>query len=230
MIEKVCGKVYNNFLDSSNLDSSNPPVSTTPKVLASALLLLTILTLTPTFASAATQFTVENQSGFNQGNFNMTSADRANNSGNLGIGYLNGTASDSLIGFWRFDKTTGNAKDYSGNQNNGKINGTTRGVTGIFSTNSYKFDGNDTIEIPSNTDFDLTNATFSTWINTEKYNQSNLHRTTNYQILSRHQAGDSTKVNGYELGITSEEKPYLTLENITQQNISKTNNNAPSNS
>ena len=74
-----------------------------------------------------------------QGEFNQTSVDRADNSGNLGIGYRNGTLDDSLVGFWRLDRISGPAVDYSGNNNDGEVYGSDRAQKGVFSTNSYYF-------------------------------------------------------------------------------------------
>lgn len=90
-----------------------------------------------------------NSSDWNGGRFNGTSADRDDNSGDLGIGYLDGDnpaadLSDDLIGYWRLDNTSGSVKDYSGNGHNGTNNGADRGRLGVFGTDSFNFNGSDT--------------------------------------------------------------------------------------
>jgi len=99
-------------------------------------------------------FTVKSQSQWNQGIFSSTSPDRNDNSGNLGIGYLNGTRSDqpndvglnneSLVGYWRMDRKSGDVVDYSGLKNDGitrNFDGDERGVNGVFGTKAFEFDG-----------------------------------------------------------------------------------------
>jgi hypothetical protein len=100
------------------------------------------------------------QTDFNQGSFNATSADLGDNSGDLGIGYLNGTRSgqpnenglnnESLVGYWRMNAATDplsntfDVVDYSGYDNHGKtknFEGDERGNQGVLGTNSFNFDG-----------------------------------------------------------------------------------------
>ncbi len=111
------------------------------------------------------------QSDWDKGAFNATSADRNDNSGDLGLGYLNGTTPDSLKGYWRFDRsvsgTGGTVRDYSGSGDDGVAEGgVSTGVAGVFSTTSYEFDGSGTLvntgisSIPSDT-----SLTVSAWVN-----------------------------------------------------------------
>ncbi len=111
------------------------------------------------------------QPDWNQGAFNGTSADRDDNSGELGLGYRNGTAVDSLKGYWRFDRAVsgsgGSVNDYSGNINDGTTNnGITTGVGGVFSTSSFSFDGTDDhVTVPEDTSLDITSGvTMSAWV------------------------------------------------------------------
>jgi hypothetical protein len=114
------------------------------------------------FSVSAASFSVSTQADWNNGSFNGTSADRDDNSGALGLGYLNGSASaqpnqdalnnGSLVGYWRMDASsdplTGSfdVKDYSGYDINGSLKNPDedeRGKQGVFSTNSFDFDGGD---------------------------------------------------------------------------------------
>jgi hypothetical protein len=118
------------------------------------LLVLVVLVSLTTGVSAA-EVEVVTQQEWNQGDFSGTSADRSDNSGDLGLGYRNGTSSDSLIGYWRLDRSVsgsgGTVLDYSGNAYDGTArNGVNTGVQGVFSTDAFDFDGsNDYVEIPS---------------------------------------------------------------------------------
>jgi len=85
------------------------------------------------------------QSAFNSGDFNGTSVDRKDNSGDLGLGYRNGVPEDNLVGYWRFDGESGSVVDYSGENNDGStqnFDGDERGVNGTFGTQAFEFDGN----------------------------------------------------------------------------------------
>ncbi|MDY6789632.1 MAG: LamG domain-containing protein, partial [Candidatus Nanohaloarchaea archaeon] len=128
-------------------------ITTIAKTLALTTIIITTL-LTLTTLTTAKTFTVNTQADWNKGQYNMSSADRDDNSGDLGIGYLNGTLNDNLTGFWRFDAASDpltnspsfDVKDYSGNKNNGtatNFDGDERGKQGVFSTNSFDFDGSD---------------------------------------------------------------------------------------
>ncbi|MDY6788993.1 MAG: LamG domain-containing protein, partial [Candidatus Nanohaloarchaea archaeon] len=99
------------------------------------------------------------------------SADRSDNSGDLGIGYRNGTVDDNLTGFWRMDASSDpvagsfDVRDYSGNNNNGttkNFDGDERGKQGIFSTNSFDFDGSDdNVTVPYNPSLEIDNSNFT---------------------------------------------------------------------
>ncbi|MFB6215979.1 MAG: hypothetical protein ABEJ72_03290, partial [Candidatus Aenigmatarchaeota archaeon] len=144
------------------------------------VILISVLSLMG-FSSAAS-FTVSSQSDWNKGTFNGTSADRKDNSGVLGIGYLNGSNSGqpnqdglnngSLVGYWRMDASSDplpgsfNVADYSGEGNNGTstgFEGDERGSQGVFGTNSFDFDGNDDAVDTSSTYFHTSTWTESAW-------------------------------------------------------------------
>jgi hypothetical protein len=118
---------------------------------------------------SAAEVEVSTQQDWNQGDFTGTSADRNDNSGNLGLGYRNGTSSDSLIGYWRLDRSIsgsgGTVLDYSGDGNDGTAkNGLKAGESGIFSTKTYEFDGNgEYINFPT-IDWTPTEFSLSFWI------------------------------------------------------------------
>jgi len=103
------------------------------------------------------------------GSFDQSSVTRNANSGNLGIGYRNGTTGDNLIGFWRFDNavagTGGTVTDYSGNGNDGSTGGSVgTGINGVFSTSAYSFDGTeDYVTVPG---IQVSNVSVSFWIRT----------------------------------------------------------------
>lgn len=79
------------------------------------------------------------------------------------------SVSDNLVGFWRFDRSSGYFLDYSGHKNNGSNNGAVRGVQGIFSTNSVAFpDDNDVIQVPHDDSLaGMNELTISAWIKEE---------------------------------------------------------------
>ncbi|MFB6213616.1 MAG: FG-GAP-like repeat-containing protein [Candidatus Nanohaloarchaea archaeon] len=114
-------------------------------------------------------YTVASQSDWNAGSFNLSSADRKDNSGDLGIGYRNGTDGDNLIGYWRMDANVagdgGTVTDYSGESNNGITkNGIESKDKGVYST-SYMFDGSH-IDVNSPSSLPTGNSAFTTsfWI------------------------------------------------------------------
>lgn len=124
------------------------------------------------------------RSTWNQGTLDGTSADRDDESGRLGLGYVSGGSTpssttqplSSLVGQWRLDETYGTSSsgdtvtDYSGNG----YDGTTRNVvdtqvSGPFSTTAYDLSGedgsgNDThVEVTDNV-FDATQGvSFAFW-------------------------------------------------------------------
>jgi hypothetical protein len=124
-------------------------------------------------SSAAAEVEVFTQQDWNQGAFSGTSADRNDNSGNLGLGYRNGTASDSIVGYWRLDKSVsgngGTVLDYSGRGKDGSTgDGINTGAEGVFSTNSFIFDGsNDYVKTDLTTSPD--HITISAWFKAQSW-------------------------------------------------------------
>jgi hypothetical protein len=134
------------------------------------LLVLVVLVSLTTGVSAA-EVEVTTQQDWNQGDYSGTSAERNDNSGDLGLGYRNGTSSDSLIGYWRLDRSIsgsgGTVLDYSGNGNDGAArNGVNTGVQGVFSTDAMKFDGESSVvEIRDSESLSITGEiTISAWM------------------------------------------------------------------
>ena len=133
------------------------------------------------------KFETSSQTDFNGGTFKYTSADRGDNSGDLGIGYLNGTKSGqpennglnnkSMVGYWRLDKEVSDgetAVDYSGEDNDGSLNtggNTASGSSGILSTKAFNFDGNDDyLSVPDSSSLDQGSAlTVSFWMKADSY-------------------------------------------------------------
>lgn len=126
------------------------------------------------------------QADWNTGTFNRVSADRKDNAGVLGIGYLNSTLAGqsndrgmnnaSLHGYWRMDASSDplpgsfDVKDYSGHDVNGTSNGfdgDERGSQGVFSTNGFMLDGTDDyVTVPDQSSISsLDPGTFSFWFN-----------------------------------------------------------------
>ena len=71
---------------------------------------------------------------------------------------------NGLVGWWPFD---GNANDYSGNGNNGTVNGASLTSDRFGSANSaYDYDGiNDYIQVNANSNLDIQNTlSFSFWM------------------------------------------------------------------
>ena len=153
--------------------------------LKKAFTLLMVLLLAPLVFAGSTQ--IASQSDWIEGTFNSTSADREDNSGNLGIGYENGTVNDSLNGFWRLDKNSGDVLDYSGEGNDGEVYGAQRGIKGILGTNSLNFDGSaDEVVIPDDSSLDLTEGfTLNAWINPDEKIDVNPSMSSNPSIVSK---------------------------------------------
>ena len=123
---------------------------------------------------------VSSQSDWNSGTFDNTSADRDDNSGNLGMGWLNGSnpsasgLESGLLGYWRFDRDSGDVLDYSGAGRDGSFQqdyGGHRGVTGVFGTDAFEFDGGDNaayVDLDQYGDdnaFDTASGAVSFWTN-----------------------------------------------------------------
>ena len=141
-------------------------------------------------AGAVADVQVSNQEGWNEGNFSGTSADINDNSGNLGLGYRNGTSSDSLIGYWRLDRSVsgsgGTVLDYSGSGRDGTArNGVNTGSEGVFSTNTFAFDGTD--DKVTTADIDLSEHTLSFWLYLEK------DSTNNWDMILANGDGDASQ-------------------------------------
>jgi hypothetical protein len=86
----------------------------------------------------------------------------------LRIGYQNGSAGDNLVGYWRLDRNVsgdgGLVKDYSGGNNDGStVNGVNTGLDGVFSTESFEFDGSDDYITQSGISADMKPFTISLW-------------------------------------------------------------------
>ena len=120
---------------------------------------------------------LDKQSDWLGGNFSGTSADRDDNSGILGLGYLNSSTNQSwspereAVGIYRFDKTSGvSVNDYSSLGNDGSIQGgITKDVSGVLSTSAFNFNGFDSflnISRVSN-DISTTGFTWTGWIRTD---------------------------------------------------------------
>ena len=111
---------------------------------------------------------------------------------------VNGSLVDGLVAYYPF---CGNAKDASGNSNNGTVNGATLTTDRFGNTNSaYNFDGNNftRITVPNSFNLNLTNDfTISSWINGASFdNPQGAVRV----ILSK--SGDNVGApNGYNYGI-----------------------------
>ncbi len=116
---------------------------------------------------------VAEQQDWNTGSFEGTSADRKDNSGDLGLGYRNGTAGDSLVGYWRLDREVagdgGTVIDYSGEKNDGAtVNDVETGAPGVFGTNAFEFDGEDSkVDIDSPL-LGTEEATICSWMRRER--------------------------------------------------------------
>lgn len=156
--------------------------------------------------STVSKLSVSVQEEWNQGSFNGTSADRNDNSGTLGIGYLNGTGSESEISSnltlnWRLDRSIpgsgGNVKDYSGAGNTGTTVGSVdTGSEGIFGTNGFSFDGTDDKIGSSYTGFGEPGQSFtvSGWLKS-----SSTVSGSNYAFLTNY-PGDSSKDGFWMIG------------------------------
>ena len=81
-------------------------------------------------------------------------------------------STDGLVGWWKFDETSGTvAHDSSGNGNDGSLNNGPSWITGKI-RGALSFDGmNDYVLIPATSDLDLAHLNISAWIYTSDYNQ-----------------------------------------------------------
>lgn len=125
------------------------------------------------------EYQLSTQKEFNQGDYNLTSADRKDNSGDLGLGYFNGSnpsstgLEDGLVGYWRLDKDVsgdaGTVKDYSGEGSDGQTDGgVNTGKEGVFGTRAFEFDGSSSVNIDGPVNPDGEDAvTASAWIKSD---------------------------------------------------------------
>ncbi len=100
-----------------------------------------------------------------------------NNSTSSGTGPGRGSVGD-VVGYWRFDRTSGSVLDYSGIGNDGTNNGATRGVQGVFGTDAFQFDAasNEYVTVPDNSSLNLTSEiTASTWVNLDSLGSGKRH-------------------------------------------------------
>lgn len=134
------------------------------------------------------------------GVFDNTSVDRDANSGDLGIGYRNGSANDNITAFWRFDEIDGGLSDYSGFGNDGNNNGVTV-QNGVFSTSSYDFSVGSYVSVPDSPELNPSDFTLSAWINASDVSDT-------HPIIQKTTSNDR----GYELMIDNYYSvPRLTL-------------------
>jgi len=123
------------------------------------------------------EITIETRDDWNEGDFDKTSADRDDHSGNLGIGYISGESVpitttqpvDDMVLQLRMDGIS-NAEviDYSGNDRDFDVNGNPSEATGVFSTGAIQFNGYDTeedyLELPDSEGLDPEgDLTVSVW-------------------------------------------------------------------
>lgn len=134
------------------------------------------------------EISIEDLNDWNEGEFDKTSADRDDNSGNLGIGYLNSdlglttTQKITDVEFqYRLDDeisgTGGTVIDVSGNNNDAEtIGGVDTSVSGVFGVKGFEFDGDDdAIRLDNSTTETVLDSiedsfSFSFWIKADKSN------------------------------------------------------------
>lgn len=147
--------------------------------------------------------TVETREDWNDGSFDKTSADRDEESGELGIGYISGSSTpidttqpfveDQFI-YYRMD-SSGTQTDYSGNNNDGSVSGSPSGVSGVFGTNALSFDGsNDFIDTGWTNWGDMENNVyvFSFWLKASQIPEGwIMGRTPDHNIRMRGRDGDT---------------------------------------
>jgi hypothetical protein len=193
--------------------------------------------IVPLAFKSISEFKASNQSEFNQGDFKGTSADRKDNSGDLGIGYLNGTKSgkpndiglnnESLVGFWRLERSVsdeGTVLDYSGENRDGSLEtgGNTVSVAqGIFSTNGYEFDGTNDYILTPQAQIEGDEILVSAWVKPE-------HSGSNYQRVVSAGTYQPWNLVIYEHS-NSEWEPYmdLTTQNSRQPSNEPWNGKGP---
>jgi hypothetical protein len=80
-----------------------------------------------------------------------------------GYGYA---LEDGIVAYYKFNETSGNLLDYSGNCNDGTVNGgVTRGAISGIIGDGYSFDGDgDYISVNDSNLLDVQNFTLSAWV------------------------------------------------------------------
>jgi len=120
--------------------------------------------------------------------------------------------------------TAGEVKDSTTNNNDGTRVGDATTTTSGRVDGCGTFDGNgDYVEVNDNASLDVTNLTINAWVNSTNFTPSDYPKSYNRIIISR----TDSKI-GYQLGLSSENKPYFAFEDLSVNNISKQNNAQPS--
>jgi hypothetical protein len=92
----------------------------------------------------------------------------------------------TLVGYWPLDESSGDALDYSGNENHGTVNGATQGYTSTTLLGNSVYDFNDS----NNEDVNIGSVNYvagsnqvsiCSWFKADDINQSGVHR-----IFGRH--------------------------------------------
>ncbi len=141
------------------------------------------------------------------------------------------TFSNSYRAVWHMDEaswngTAGEVKDSTLNANDGTAAGNATTTTAGQVNGCGTFDGNgDYVEVADSASLDVTNLTINAWVNSTDFTPSDYLRAYNRIIVSK----TDGKV-GYQLGLTTENKPYFAFEDISVNNVSKYNNAIPANS
>ncbi|MFB6144530.1 MAG: LamG-like jellyroll fold domain-containing protein, partial [Candidatus Nanohaloarchaea archaeon] len=126
--------------------------------------------------STASVYTVSSQSDWKKGTFNGTSADRKDNSGTLGLGYINNTDLTTPVWQFRMDRNIagsgGTVYDYSGRGQDAETNGSVgTGASGIWGTNSFDFVEADGDRLPIKHSYNssgvIKKMTVSIWVKQE---------------------------------------------------------------
>lgn len=112
--------------------------------------------------------------------------------------YAQGVRSDSPIGYWRLNETSGNAIDISGNANDGTYSaGVTRGVSGAVSdvdaAATFNSASSGTVTITDVTAYGVTRITVEAWVNITSW-------ISGAAVFNRKTAGN---IGGYSLDLTS---------------------------
>ncbi|MBI3987406.1 MAG: hypothetical protein HY343_10825, partial [Lentisphaerae bacterium] len=147
-------------------------------------------------------------------------------SGSVESGYPTGNVSMSgNMLLLHMSETGGTLADASGQGNSATATGAVLySVSGRYGM-ALNFDGSNgflTVSNPAAAGLNVTNCTLEAWLNTAGLDGSNVKGTDNGAALARHQGG--TQVNGYELGLNSDEQPYFAYEDVATQNWVKYDN------